>query len=83
MQNFTLRFSHKHFFFFINADLHHQVTLGNHVDINHTVQSQSIPASIGAMEGGGNYRAIPVSIPHPPLIGQARGRNPYIDMKQS
>lgn len=53
------------------------MTLGDHININHTVQSQSIPACIGAMKGGGNCCAVPVSIPHPSLKGQVRSRKPY------
>lgn len=50
------------------------MALGNHVDIDHTVHSQSIPACIGAVKGGGNCCAIPVSISYPFLKGMVRGR---------
>lgn len=55
------------------TDLHHEVTFGHHLDINYTVQSESIPPSAGALEGCANCRGVPVRIPHSSLVGRVRG----------
>lgn len=50
-------------------NLHHEVTIGNHVDVNHAVQSQSVPACVGAMQAGGHRGAVPVRVPQPSVLG--------------
>lgn len=50
-------------------NLHCEVTIGNHVNVNYAVQSQSVPACVGAMQAGGHRGAVPVRVPQPSVLG--------------